>query len=303
MRTTSSKFKENFDRFPIEARQSIERAVNKNIEPIRQAIGSQNQALQEEILTLKDHLVKANADRLHNQNQLNALQDKIRNHKTLEEVKRKELEMLMFDKVNRYHGGDRGRTEIPDLPPKPFALPQMPKNYEIRLKNKMANKVMMEPAQLYSKNAMIKVPRGGAANADNFDDERVLDTLNDRDKCKYAEFYTVHNQGIKIQAPFPDLEDDHLNRQGIVLPRFRQDMMDEDRHIIDIYNNNEDRLKALSDKSERSALTNMRAKEKIDFEKVDRIIDALDAFKDKYFDDRQMDRVTKEFEFAESPNT
>ena len=84
------------------------------------------------------------------------------------------------------------------------------------------------------------------------------------------------------------------------MPRFRSDMMDDDRHLIDVFNNNEDRLKALDDYIDNKPRHHSaRVIGRVDFDKVDRIIDALDSFKDKYFDDKQALKAQRDLEFAE----
>lgn len=284
--TTASRFKDKFERFPVEARQSIEQTVNKNLEPFRRALVDQNGKLQEEILQLKDQLVVANEDRLRNIEALGELQGKIRQQKVLEDVKRKELELVMFDKRNRHFGGSKQRTEIPDVPPKQFELPKMPRNYEIRIRQKVADKVLLEAPVLYTKSNYIQVPRGGGAVGDNFDDTRAAGALLDRNRMQHAEFYSPEKLAIPLPERFPRLEDDHLNKQNLVLPRYNSDKMDDDRNLIDIYNNNEDRLKALE--MDKRQTNNKTKREKVDYDRVDKIIDSLDALKDKYFDDRHV---------------
>src|SRR3990167_2564255 len=281
--TSSSRFKEKFERFPVEARQSIEQTVNKNLEPFRKALGEQNQQLKEEILNLKDQLVHANEDRLRNIEALGDLHGKIRQQKMLEEVKRKELELVMFDKRNRHFGGSKQRTEIPDVPPKKFEFPKMPRNYETRIRQKVADKVLLDAPVLYSKSNFVQVPRAAAALNDNFDDTRAAGVVFDRNRQQFSEFYSPEKLAIPLSERFPRLEDDHLNKQNLVLPRFDSDKMDDDRNLIDIYNNNEDRLQAL----EIGRRTQTRVKkEQLDYDRVDKIIDSLDALKDRYFDDR-----------------
>jgi hypothetical protein len=120
-----------------------------------------------------------------------------------------------------------------------------------------------------------------------FNDSRMAEIMGDRDRAMHAEFYAGERLAIKLPPSFPNLEDDYANKQGLVVPRFKRDMLDDDRMLIDIFNNNEDRLKALDTRPQPSN----RHKERVDFDKVDRIIDALDEFKDKYFDDKQQVRV------------
>ena len=288
---TASKFREDFVKFPVEAKQSIERAMSAHLNPLRESIAQQDEALQKEIIDLKDKLVRANEDRMRNESDINELNTKIRQHHIFEDVKRKELELLMFDKHNRYHGGAKNRTEIPETIPKQFEFPKMPRNYEQRIKNKMANKVMVEAPMLYNKTEFMKVPRATAANGDMFSDARLAEIMLDRSRAANSEFYAGERMAVVLPSSFPNIDDDHANRQGLVLPRFKNDMMDDDRNLLDLFNNNEDRLRALDGYSTRPGLS--KPKERVDFDKVDRIVDALDAFKEKYFDDKQQLRVFK----------
>lgn len=294
--SAASKFRDEFVKFPVEARQSIERAMSAHLNPLRESIAKQDEALQKEIVDLKDKLVRANEDRLRNESEINELNTKIRQHHIFEDVKRKELELLMFDKHNRYHGGSKNRTEIPESIPKKFEFPSMPRNYEQRIKNKMADKVMVEAPMLYNKTEHIKVPRATAARGDMFSDSRMADIYSDRNRAMYSEFYAGERMAVALPPTFPNIEDDHLNKQGLVMPRFQSDMMDDDRNLLDIFNNNEDRLRAL----DKNTPLIKKEKERVDFERVDRIIDALDAFKDKYFDDKQQFRVFKGLEPEDS---
>ena len=289
--------RDNFERFPVEAQKALEQSVNRNIVPLKESIINQNEALQNEILALKDQLVQANEWRLQSATELNELNGRVRQHRAFEDVKRKELEVMMFDRHNRHAGGSKQRTEIPELPAPPFDFPKLPRNYELRIKNKMANRVYVEPAQLYSKATHLRVPQGTAANADQFDDLEVAARLMDRDRAQHPEFYAVERLAVSLPASFTTIGDDYTNRQQLVIPRLTSDRLDEDRHLIDIFNNNEDRLKAL----EGPPQAREKIKERVDFDKVDRIIDALDTFKDKYFDDRRQERVYQELDLTPDP--
>ena len=163
----------------------------------------------------------------------------------------------------------------------------MPRNYEQRIKNKMANKVIVEAPMLYNKTEHIKVPRGTAATRDMFSDSRLAEIMADRGRAQYAEFYAGERMALALPPSFPSLNDDYANKQGLVVPRHRSDMLDDDRNLIDVFNNNEERLKALDGRGNFAR----RDKDRVDFDRVDRIIDSLDAFKEKYFDDKQQVRV------------
>ena len=297
LKETTSKF----ERVPMEARQAIEKSIQSNVQAFRESINKHNEGLHHEILSLKDQLVKANEDRLTNEREINELNGKIRQHRIFEDVKRKELEMMLFDRQNKYYGGNKVRTEIPESAPKKFQFPEMPRNYEQRLKNKVANKVMVEAPMLYSKTSQIKVQKGAVAQKDYFDDNKVSEALIDRQRVRHAEFYAVEKQAVRLPESFPNIEDDHTNKQNIIVPRFKSDMMDDDRHLIDIFSNNEDRLKALDsfNRPTPASFAGGVGKEKVDFEKVDKIIDALDAFKVKYFDDKQQERIFKDVSMDE----
>lgn len=141
---------------------------------------------------------------------------------------------------------------------------------------------------LYSKRNNMKIPRGAVATGDNFDQARLVSYATDRGASENVDFYAPERMGVPLPSTFSGIEDDYSNRQNIVMPRFRSDMMDDDRHLIDVFNNNEDRLKALDDYIDNKPRhLSARVKGRVDFDKVDRIIDALDSFKDKYFDDKQ----------------
>ena len=297
---TSNKLKEKFDRFPIEAQRALEKSINQNVIPLKESIINQNEALQNEILALKDQLIQANEFRLHSATQINDLNSKIRQHRMFEDVKRKELELMMYEKKNKYNGGAKNRTEIPDLPLQPFEFPRMPRNFEQRIKNKMANRVYVEPQQLYTQMGRMRVPQGAVSPNDQFDDFTVAARLMDRDRAKHPEFYEVERLAVKLPERFYSIGEDYTNKQNIVMPRFGNDRMDEDRNLIDIFNNNEDRLKAL-DGGARDRGGMVRRQEKVDFDRVDRIIDALDSFKDKYFDDRQQERIHQKIDLSVDP--
>lgn len=289
---SANKFKEEFIRFPVEARQSIEKAMSSHIEPLRQSIAKQDEALQKEIVDLKDKLVKANEDRLRSEVEINELNDRIRQQRVFEDVKRRELELMMFDKKNRFNGGAKNRTEIPDTVPKAFEFPQMPRNYEQRLKHKMENKVMKEAPMLYGKTTQLRVPRGTAAAGDVFSDPLMAGVLMDSRRAANAEFYATERLAIPLNDKFPSLADDYSNKQGLVIPRFQNDLMDDDRNLLDIFSNNEERLRALEVYGAPVYKAHPKsAKERVDFDRVDRIIDSLDAFKDKYFDDKNQMKI------------
>lgn len=292
MRSTAAlRFKEDFVRFPVEARQSIEKAMTAHLEPLKDDIAKQDEALQKEIVDLKEKLVKANEHRLRSEVDINELNDQIRNQRVLEDVKRKELELMMFDKRNRYQGGAKNRTEIPDTVPKRFEFPQMPRNYEMRLKRKIENQTIKEAPMLYGKTEFVRVPRGTAATNDRFGDPLWADMLIDRRRAENAEFYAAEKLGVPLSDKFPSINDDYTNKQGLVVPRFAADRIDDDRHILDVYSNNEERLKALEiyDKPDPRFASNFTSNRqgRVNFDKVDKIIDALDTFKDKYFEDKQ----------------
>lgn len=308
----SASLRDKFDRFPVETRQTIEKAITNQMVPIRESFGNQNEALQQEILNLKDQLVKTNEDRLNTEHEINQLNSKIRQHKVFEEVKRKELELMMFEKRNQHIGGNKNRTEIPDLPYHKFEFPKMPRNFEQRIKNKVAERgIQREAPMLYSKHSHMRIPRGCDAHGDGFGAERMKTVLKDRNRAENYQFYEPEKMAIKMSSAgrsysahakndLFSIEDDFLNRQNIIMPRFKSDMMDEDRHVIDVFNNNEERLKALEDPdSKENARIRNQLKEgqsqrnRTDFLKVDKIIEELDSFKDKYFDDKQHERVLR----------
>lgn len=292
MRSTAAlRFKEDFVRFPVEARQSIERAMSAHLEPLRSDIAKQDEALQREIVDLKEKLVRANEDRLRSETDINELNARIRQQRVFEDVKRKELELVMFDKRNRFQGGAKNRTEIPETVPKKFELPQMPRNYEQRMKQKMENQTIREAPMLYGKTEFMKVPRGTAATRDRFGDPLWADTLIDRRRAENAEFYAAERLAVPLSNKFPGITDDYMNKQGLVIPRFATDRIDDDRHILDVFSNNEERLKALESYEKPNPRYDSKFTDskhgRVDFERVDKIIDALDAFKDKYFEDKQ----------------
>lgn len=297
MSTSILKTRERFERFPLEAKKSLEAAISDNIAPIRDSLFNQNSALQGEILTLKEQLIRANSDRMNTLEEINGLNNQIRQHRYLDDVKRKELELIMFDRRNKHAGGAKNRTEIPDSVPKKFEFPEMPRNFEQRMKAKVANRVFVEPAPLFSKSQNHPYQRGAISHNDNFDDERVADALTDKNRARFQEFYAPSRLAIKLgEHPGLHLEDDYLNKQGLVVPRFQSDMIDEERHLVDVYQNNQERAKALEGPSGPVKPANAY---KVDFAKVDRIIERLDAFKERYFDDKRELRVNRDLRESE----
>lgn len=289
--------RDDFARFPVEAQKALEQSVGRHVVPLKESIINQNEALQLEVLALKDQLVQANEWRLQSATEIDALNSKIRQHRVFEDVKRRELEAALFERRNQHAGGGKQRTEIPEVVGPAFEFPKLPRNYELRVKQKMAQRVYVEPPQLYSRTAGLRVPQGTAANADQFDDLTVAARLMDRDRAQHPEFYAIERLAVELPPAFTTIADDYSNRQQLVMPRLSSDRLDDDRHLIDIFNSNEDRLRAL----EGAPQAREKIRDRVDFDKVDRIIDALDSFKDKYFDDRRQERVYQELDLTPDP--
>lgn len=268
-------------RIPPETNEHISHAIEDNLRPFREQLGSQNVKLQTDLLKLKESLVSANEERLRTNHEIEKIHNEINAQRTLEGVKRKELQKVLFGRRDKRKGRDRVRTRIPpQIPGKNiFSFPQLPKPFNHRKKaafrmNQQEEQLFKVP--LFTKSVQVPNRTVPEYDYDHFADERLSKALVDQDKKQNPEFFSKMKLGIPLDKNFPDLPVDYHNKQGLLEPKYRGDFLDDlEANFKDLNLKNEHRLRAL-EPEKKIAPNIFYTRNQI--EKVDKIVDALDKF-------------------------
>ena len=267
-------------RIPPETNENISKAIENNLRPYREQLGSQNVRLQTDVLKLKESLGHANEQRLRTNKEIENIRDELNAQRTLEDVKRRELQKVMFGRRN---AKNKGRVRV-NIPPPPegktiFNFPKLPKPFNHRSKEIMTNvKEDEKPFKTPLFTKSVNVPKRSAPEYEynHFSEEKISKALIDEDRKANPEFFSKMNMGISLGNDFPNLPEDFQNNQGIVEPRFRNDHIDDlGINFRELNQRNQTRLKALDEDYEYIPQEFINRK---NAEKIDKIVDALNNY-------------------------
>lgn len=299
-------------RVPENALDTIEATILDNLRPIRNKFEDDFQKMKQELSNLRSHVLDANEEKAKIEREIENARADITNHRVLDEVKQKELEMLQFKNMPKHHKLSQ-KTVIPKPKEQIFQFPKKMKPFDRHVwPDPIFNHNLQPDNVLVTETHNLDVKMEKGIIYDHFSSDKLAAIQSDPNKMQRAEvqFLGKENQGVKQDSEkFPNLPDDYENYQNLDRPKLLEDKFDKEHDYVDIYIKNKERL--YMDKNKQlnpvpsqtrnvfSEYENISDRElskfeqkKIDFDKIDKVVDQM-LIGDKYKYDNYKDHGNK----------
>jgi len=286
MRLTDQNKLNDLLRTPAFIEENIEKHVKHKFDEIEGVVKQGNQQLALEVQEVRERILKGAKDRDMARNEIERIGEEVRRQRVLDEVKRRELQMVLLGRRKR---GDqpegRLRTRIPDdYQKEEFRFPEPPRPFRHRVKevNFYNKEELQQEPPLKTRAKFVEKHIGKQNQHDYYNEEKVARCIQDIDRGKYPQFYNKMEMGIKLSSEFPSLPDDIVNKQNLIVPRMEHMRYDDQDNYLDLHHKNIVRLNALDGKriSDFDELEGKNGERLV--KKVDRIVDALENYRKQY---------------------
>lgn len=190
-------------RIPDSALETIQQTIMDNLRPVRKQFQTQAESMQNEVLNLKNQITTANEDKLKAERDIETIRGEITNHRVLDEVRQKELEMLLFKNYPKRHKLTE-KTTIQAPKERLFEFPKRMKPFDgYNWPDPVFEHNLKSNKPLYTQSEQLDVQVEKGVLYDHFASYKMDEIL--RDPKADRKFMGKANQGVKLPADkFPN---------------------------------------------------------------------------------------------------